>query len=231
MTRRLLILDLNGTILHRLTHVKESIQFRNHPVVIEKNLKPNITIHGCKIVYRPFAKDFLDHILKHFDVAVWTSSQPKNALPMVHYSFEGLLDFSLILDEAKRRQITIRQLLLGPSEKVAELLKDRLLEETEGLDKLQFVWTQDECDTIKPPLPSSPSLDSDNSSSTFIKPIRKKNLTKIYDSFPYTPLNTLIIDDTDEKLVDHSNNHLKVDEFNVLKSETDFTKDNELVKL
>jgi hypothetical protein len=167
-------------------------------------------------------------------VAVWTSSRPHNALPMVHYSFKGLLDFSGILEEAERRQVTLRQVILGPSDKGAELMKQRLLEETTGLSKLQFIWTQEECDTIKTSSNTTTTSESSTSTSTstFIKPILKKNLNKIYKSFfHYDPINTLIIDDTDAKLADNSANHLKVDEFNVLQAERDFLKDTGLLKL
>ena len=225
-TRRLLVLDLNGTILHRLTHTPEIKMFRNHPVVLERGITPDVTVHGCKIIYRPHVQAFLKHVLEHFDVAVWTSSRALNALPMVHYSFHGLLDFSGMLEEARKHEFTTRQVVLGPSNKDAELIKETLLEETKGLPRLQFIWTQDDCDVIKP-------VASDSEvKPTFTKPIRKKNLSKIYKSFfDYDPSNTLIIDDTDAKLADHVANHLRVDEFTVLDPETDFTRDIGLLKL
>ena len=223
-------MDLNGTILHRLTHVPEMKAFRTHPIVLEKQIKPDVTVNKAKIVYRPHAKSFLEHVLKHFDVAVWTSSQSHNALPMVHHSFFSLLDFSSVLEEAHKRQITVRQVLLGPSDKGAESLKERLLEETKGRPKLQFIWTQDECDTVK--LPKGSESEDTVNTFKYVKPIRKKNLQKIYkEFFDYTPANTLIIDDTDAKLADHLANHLKVDEFNVIDPEIDFTQDVGLLKL
>ncbi|TEB16909.1 hypothetical protein C9890_0558, partial [Perkinsus sp. BL_2016] len=145
-TKRLLVLDLNGTILHRLTHAFESKLFKSHPLVVKKNLKTDVTIHGSKIVYRPHSTVFLSFILKHFDVAVWTSSRPHNALPMVHHSFKNLLNFSYILEEAEGRGVTVRQIVLGPSEKAAALIKDRLLEESKDRPRLKFIWTQSECD-------------------------------------------------------------------------------------
>lgn len=227
-SKRLLVLDLNGTILHRLTHVPETKLFKNHPVVLEKGIKPDVTVHGAKIIYRPHSKMFLNHILKHFSVAVWTSSRPQNALSMVHYSFKGLLDFSAILEEAQKREIKVRQVILGPSDKEAEIKKELLIEETKGLPKLEFIWTQDECDVV--------DLSCDDVTiikpTSFIKPIRKKNLHKIYKSFfEYDPTNTLIVDDTDAKLVDHVSNHLKIEEFNVIDEETDFTQDTGLLRL
>lgn len=239
MAKRLLVLDLNGTILHRLTHASEVKLFRNHPVVVSKNLKPDITVHGSKIVFRPHVITFLTHVLKHFDVAVWTSSRPHNALPMVHHAFKNLLDFSSILDEAVKRGVTVRQVILGPSDKGAELMKERLIEETNGKAKLKFIWTQSECDTVKPEAEDTEQVVVDDGTASpestvrgFSKPIRKKDLSKIYSEFPaYTVQNTLIIDDTDAKLADHFDNHLCIDEFNVTDHQTDFINDSKLLQL
>ena len=262
--KRLLVLDLNGTILHRLTHAFEVKLFRNHPVVISKNLKPDITVHGSKIVFRPHAITFLTHVLKHFDVAVWTSSRPHNALPMVHYSFKNLLDFASILEEAERRAVSVRQVVLGPSDKGAELMKERLLDDTRGKAKLRFIWTQSECDTVlsdsvetvsaeavdpvstenttaavvnsvvssTDAVPNAATSPPKPRSTPFIKPLRKKDLSKIYATFPaYTPQTTLIIDDTSSKLADHLDNHLRVHEFNVTQHDIDFTVDKKLLQL
>ena len=201
--------------------------------VVERNLKPDITINRCKIVFRPHLDAFLRHALKHFDVAVWTSSRPQNAIPMAHHSFLNLLDFAGVLEEARRYQVTVRQVILGPSEKGAELMKERLLEETEGKFKLKFIWTQSECDTEPRPVPKdSEGEELMQRSFTFIKPVRKKNLDKIFQTYPeYSALNTLIIDDSEDKVVDHFENHLKIKEFNVIDGEIDFTSDKQLFKL
>ena len=232
-SRRLLVLDLNGTILHRLTHAFETKLFRNHPIVISEKLKPDITIHGCKIVFRPHAITFLTHILKHFDVAVWTSSRPQNALPMVHHSFKNMLDFSSILEEAKQRNVSVRQVILGPSDKGAELMKEKLLKDTQGKTKLKFIWTQSECDTVAvDKKKDQQSANDDSSKPSFTKPLRKKDLDKIYSTFPAcTPLNTIIIDDTDAKLIDHLENHLCLPEFNVTDHSIDFTADKILLQV
>ncbi len=268
-TKRLLVLDLNGTILHRLTHAFETKLFKAHPVVVSKKLKPDITVRGSKIVFRPHSTPFLVFLLKHFDVAVWTSSRPQNALPMVHQSFKNLLDFASILEEAGRRGVTVRQIVLGPSEKGAEVIKAHLLEDTKGKARLKFIWTQSECDTVQvddepgetvqvddktkfvdeSKVVDEPAKTDTNTNAHlhnelsktdtittkpgFTKPIRKKNLTKIYDTFPqhYTPSNTLIIDDTPAKLQDHRRNHLQIEEFTVIKSEVDFTADGRLLQL
>lgn len=109
-------------------------------------------------------------------------------------------------------------------------MKERLLEETRDKYNLKFIWTQTECDIVKD---DNNSTSEDTTKSKFIKPIRKKNLTKIYSAFPdlYTPSNTLIIDDTDAKLADHFENHLKIDEFTVADPDIDFTADRKLLQL
>jgi hypothetical protein len=234
MTRkRLLVLDLNGTILHRLTHNFEFKEFKKHPVVIEKSLSTDITVNGCKIVFRPHSSSFLKYILNHFDVAVWTSSRPHNAIPMVNCSFKKLLDFSGVLEEAKRYNISTRQVVLGLNDKTADETKNRLIEATKNNPRLQFIWTQTECDTVKQQQEEEEvEQEKEKKILKFVKPIRKKNLDRIYKHFPqYSSLNTLIIDDTDEKLVDHMENHLKISEFNVIDHETDFTADVHLIKL
>lgn len=226
--KRLIILDLNGTILHRLTRLSEVSSFRNHPVVSAKNLRPNITINGSKIVFRPHIRTFLEHILKYFDVAVWTSSTPKNALPMVYQSFNNLLDLSGILQEAKSHGLSTRQILLGPSEKAAEVLKKTLIDKTQGKPNLRFIWTQKDCDVIYP----EKIVHETDQRPKFVKPLMKKNLAKVYSLFSeYSSENTLMIDDTNEKLADHFGNHLKIKEFNVTDRETDFTADKSLLSL
>lgn len=169
---------------------------------------------------------------------------------MVNYSFKNLLDFACILEEAGKRGVSVRQVVLGPSDKGAEVIKERLLEESKGKRRLKFIWTQSECDTVDRTANtdtvatttastaatasvSVPVAALKKTTSPFIKPIRKKNLTKIYDTFPqdYTPANTLIIDDSTDKLVDHSCNHLRIEEFRVTDAEVDFTEDQTLLQV
>jgi hypothetical protein len=58
--RILVVIDLNGTLLHRPNH-RNSAQF----------------------VERPFARTFLDYCLKTFVVAIWSSAKPENVRRMV----------------------------------------------------------------------------------------------------------------------------------------------------
>lgn len=221
--RRLIILDLNGTILNRLTHEHEFKVFRKHPIVTKRALTSDITIHGSKIMFRPHRLGFLKHLLQNFDVAVWTSSRPKNAFAMVYYSFESLLDFETLRAESKRYGLTSRQVLLGQSELKAKEKEAELIQETRNRHRLAFIWTQEECDTIEQERPEG---------AKYVKPLRKKDLTKVWTAFPqYSPQNTIIVDDTREKLAEHNDNHLVIPEFDVTDHEVDFTTDDHLLHL
>lgn len=221
--RRLIILDLNGTILNRLTHEHEFKLFRKHPIVMQRTLSTDITIHGSKIMFRPHRLGFLEHLLQHFDVAVWTSSRPKNAFAMVHYSFEPLLDFKSLRLESKRYGLSARQVLLGQSDLKAKEKEAELMNETKNRHRLAFIWTQEECDTVE-----IERIEGEK----YVKPLRKKDLTKVWTAFPqYSPQNTIIVDDTREKLAEHNDNHLVIPEFDITNYDVDFTVDDHLLHL
>lgn len=222
--RRLIILDLNGTILSRLTHEHEMKAFRSHPIVLKNHLSSHVTVHGSKVVFRPHVQSFLEGLLENFDVAVWTSSRPKNAFAMVHHTFKPLLDFNSLWKQASAYGLSCREVLLGPSEQLAQKQQEELFISTSGRHHLKFVWTQQECDTIEQP--------RDPKNFKFVKPLRKKNLNKVWRAFPqYSPLNTIIIDDTEAKLAEHNENHLVIPEFCVTKHHVNFTKDEHLLAL
>jgi len=65
--KRLLILDLNGTICH-----VERIFGKDRPYNIYK---------------RPYLKPFLNYAFANFDVAVWTSREKKNMDIVIDYVF------------------------------------------------------------------------------------------------------------------------------------------------
>lgn len=83
MNRILIVLDLNGTLLHRLTKSAEKKAASLHP----SYRKPDAVIRKCPIYLRPHLRSFLGRILSFADVAVWTSAKRENALPMVHAAF------------------------------------------------------------------------------------------------------------------------------------------------
>lgn len=216
-------MDLNGTILNRLTHEREMKAFRSHPIVLKKKLSSHVTVHGSKIIFRPHALTFLEGLLQSFDVAVWTSSRPKNAFPMVHHAFQPLLDYGSLWSQANAYNLTCRDVLLGPSDRQAQNLHQDLLASTAGRHRLKFVWTQEECDTISFP---------QTKGKAFVKPLRKKNLNKVWHAFPeYNALNTIIVDDTQAKLAEHNENHLVIPEFSAIDPAIDFTADEHLLQL
>lgn len=122
--RRLVVLDLNGTLLHRLMKAHEVSAAKAHPSFSAVDT----VVNGNPIVFRPHLASFLRSILARADVAVWTSALPKNAVPMVARVFDGLLDWA---------HPSLDTLLLPPGLKPS------------GTHRLGFLWTQHECATLK----------------------------------------------------------------------------------
>jgi hypothetical protein len=86
--RLLFILDLNGTLLHRLTKSWEIKLAHKH---CDYRVS-DCTVNGNQIYFRPERRQFLAKLFELGEVAVWTSALPKNAVPMVLRTFDGLLD-------------------------------------------------------------------------------------------------------------------------------------------
>jgi hypothetical protein len=81
----LLVLDLNGTLLERVT--KKKMKAFKSAYAIPPT--PDFSISSGKVFKRPFVDEFIDGIFKNFDVAVWTSALEKNAVPMVQNLFQA----------------------------------------------------------------------------------------------------------------------------------------------
>lgn len=75
MSRRLLILDVNGTIAD-FTHKRRP------------GVKPDAKLRSKYIYERPHLREFLSRVTEHYDVAVWTSSIGPNAEAAVDYLFK-----------------------------------------------------------------------------------------------------------------------------------------------
>jgi hypothetical protein len=125
------------------------------------------------------------------DVAVWTSAQVKNAVPMVMLGFGGLLDRGYWKMEDSEM----------PAEYAAEVKQcfqnfsqRKDFPQTYGTKRLSFLWAQDQCEVIGHSKGSRGKGD--------FKPEFVKNLTKIWKAYPekYTPSNTIIIDDSEKKI-------------------------------
>lgn len=176
--RFLVVLDLNGTILQRLKADAAFALLQRINPAIQMEAK----IHGRPVIARPGAKHFLTTLLTVADVAVWTSAQPKNAVPMVMLAFGGLLskDYYEALPEeynASYRNFAAR--------------KD--FPQAFGRHPLSFLWTQNECQITGS---SKTALVGDR------KPEFCKDLRKIFQAFPgrYTERNTIMIDDSPKKI-------------------------------
>ncbi|KAI9099237.1 NLI interacting factor-like phosphatase-domain-containing protein [Phlyctochytrium arcticum] len=80
----LLVLDINGTLLERLTKSEQRILAKANP-----QLPPSCHFHLSRAqgYLRPYLDTFLSHVFRHFHVAAWTSATPKNAFPMFDYVF------------------------------------------------------------------------------------------------------------------------------------------------
>ena len=76
----LVVLDVNGTLLDRLTKTDEKKRARENPSCPSS---PDYVVNTNRIYLRPYVDPFLDCLCAHFHVAFWTSATLKNARPMV----------------------------------------------------------------------------------------------------------------------------------------------------
>lgn len=198
----LFVLDLNGTLLHRLTKGWERSRAILHP----KSRAEDCVVNGNPIHFRPGHRRFLETLFSLGEVAVWTSAMPKNAVPMVLRTFCGLLDVEhlkgldpKIRNEIQKHRAAVEQISCGPH-------------------MLRFLWTQDECQVINRISGGRPEF--------------KKHLDKIWKLYPqYTEKSTIMIDDSADKLSHYTENLLRISEFIVIDDKVDFTKDDTLPRL
>lgn len=154
-------------------------------------LQEDFRVRGDAVYIRPHCREFLKSLFNLGDVAVWTSSRIENATPMVLRSFSGVLDLKKLEKSSQR----INEVMFNCRAWRGEL--------QDGEHSLAFLWSQQECDEI--PQPNS------------YKPLFLKDLHKVWKAKRpvYTPENTIMIDDTEDKLRDHGKNHLAIPEFNL----------------
>ncbi|KAJ3226244.1 hypothetical protein HDU81_007419 [Chytriomyces hyalinus] len=77
-----LVLDLNGTLVDRLTKQHER-QMASQNALCPK--ESDLTLERCRVFLRPYLDVFLRFLLDNFHVAVWTSAVAKNAHPMTEF--------------------------------------------------------------------------------------------------------------------------------------------------
>ena len=76
---KLLVLDLNGFLVYR-RRIEATPSDRHKPQPTRPHDKQE---GGFRVWVRPHAKTFLAYLLKHFHVAVWSSAQLRNVMPLL----------------------------------------------------------------------------------------------------------------------------------------------------
>lgn len=91
MSRRpLFVLDLNGTLLERLTSSTAKQAYRSN-IHYNEAEKYDTTINGNPMVLRPHLSTFLACLNSKGQIAVWTSMKKKNADAVCDFIFASLL--------------------------------------------------------------------------------------------------------------------------------------------
>jgi NLI interacting factor-like phosphatase len=203
MLRPLLILDLNGTILHRLTRSHERSIARTHP----SYTGPSYTVNGNPCFLRPHLHAFLQWAFDVFEVGIWTSARKKNAIPMTVKALHHLVDFGEMEAEVMS--------FIPLSNPVSDDTKKH---------KLKFLWHQEQC-TVE----GGGKRDVDFS----YKPHFVKDLNVVFSHYhQYDTTNTFIVDDSSKKIKpEHSDCLIKVKEFRVDDPAIDYKSDEELLNL
>ncbi|ORY48467.1 hypothetical protein BCR33DRAFT_763631, partial [Rhizoclosmatium globosum] len=81
----LIVLDLNGTLIDRLSKGPERVLANRNPLCPKE---PDTTLNRNKVFLRPYLDVFLQFLLDNFHVSAWTSATPKNSGPLVDFIFE-----------------------------------------------------------------------------------------------------------------------------------------------
>ncbi|KAJ3234382.1 hypothetical protein HDU78_005876 [Chytriomyces hyalinus] len=81
----LVVLDLNGTLVDRLTKQHERRMASQNALCPKQS---DLTLERCRVFLRPYLDVFLRFLLDNFHVAVWTSAISKNAHPMTEFIIE-----------------------------------------------------------------------------------------------------------------------------------------------
>ncbi|KAI8830329.1 HAD-like domain-containing protein [Chytriomyces cf. hyalinus JEL632] len=81
----LIVLDLNGTLIDRLSKGPERKLANANPLCPRD---ADLTLNQNRVFLRPYLDVFLKYLLENFHVAAWTSATPKNAHPLTEFIFE-----------------------------------------------------------------------------------------------------------------------------------------------
>ena len=100
LIKPLLILDLNGTLMHRITHSDVWRETKSHPNFRQHDF----TVNSNKCYLRPGVRNFLSEAMRRFTVAVWTSAKYINAIEMVSMTFgDSIEDLNEQVNDSERR--------------------------------------------------------------------------------------------------------------------------------
>ena len=78
-SNRLIVLDLNGLLIFRV--------FDREKTKFEKHLEVSTKVNEFHVWKRPHLDDFLDWLLDHFSVGVWSSAMHKNVDALIEWTF------------------------------------------------------------------------------------------------------------------------------------------------
>lgn len=135
-------------------------------------------------VLRPYAREFIKHFARLYRLSVWTSISKCNGKPIVKDLFGDI-----VCDPPGKGKAATATTGSGPSCTSSE----------EGANvELLFAWYQQQCVIADEDdgVPPNDLLDPD------VKPLFLKPLQKIWSRFPlYNNLNTIILDDSPEKML------------------------------
>jgi hypothetical protein len=97
----LIILDLNGVLVHRLKASKEKLPQASSP---EHALKPTMTLGGRKVIFRPSVEQLFTAIPEHVQLAIWTSAEKRNVVQILEklapeYKSRNLFEFTWFRDK------------------------------------------------------------------------------------------------------------------------------------
>eukprot|EP01134_Creolimax_fragrantissima_P004573 CFRG4573T1 len=111
--RKLVILDMNGLLVHR------------YRLNTEPKDAPVSQVGGRMVVLRPYVNEFIDYLFSHFEVGVWSSMMGKNVRPIVELVFrpECLKNLYFVLDQSacdsiRHREVKNKPLLLKDLHKI-----------------------------------------------------------------------------------------------------------------
>lgn len=78
-TKRLVVLDLNGLLIFRVFN-RDKDKFTSY-------LETSVQVNGFYVWKRPHADAFLDWLLDHFSVGIWSSARQHNVDALIEWAF------------------------------------------------------------------------------------------------------------------------------------------------